>query len=214
MLSPSSPNLIKIKNLGQQEYAPVWQQMKLFTHNRTAATTDEIWLLEHDPVYTQGQAGKAEHLLNPGDIPVLQSDRGGQVTYHGPGQLIVYLLTDIQRKKINVREFICLLEQAVLELLAIYNIQGELNPAAPGVYVNQAKICSLGLRVRHGCTYHGLSLNVAMDLEPFSRINPCGYVGMQVTQIKDFKATVMLAMVKKQLLDILVSKIGYEAASQ
>lgn len=201
--------IVKIKNLGHQEYYPVWQQMKLYTHNRTAHSTDEIWNLEHLPVYTQGQAGKAEHILNPGLIPVLQSDRGGQVTYHGPGQVVLYCLVDIARKNIGVRDFVCILEQSVIELLADYDIKSHSDRAAPGVYVKQSKICSVGLRVRHGRTYHGLSLNVNMDLEPFTRINPCGYVGMHVTHIQEYVATIKTDSIAQQLISLLTNKIGY-----
>lgn len=201
--------IVKIKNLGHQEYYPVWQQMKLYTHNRTACSCDEIWNLEHLPVYTQGQAGKAEHVLNPGLIPVLQSDRGGQVTYHGPGQVVLYCLVDIVRKNIGVHDFVCILENSVIELLSDYNIQASTDRSAPGVYVNQSKICSLGLRVRHGRTYHGLSLNVNMDLEPFTRINPCGYAGMRVTHMQEFVATAKSEVIAQQLLAILTNKIGY-----
>ncbi len=205
----SLKEIVKIKNLSHQEYYPVWQQMKLYTNNRTAHSPDEIWNLEHLPVYTQGQAGKAEHLLNPGLIPVVQSDRGGQVTYHGPGQVVLYCLVDIARKNIGVRDFVCILENSVIELLAEYNIQANTDRAAPGVYVNKSKICSLGLRVRHGCTYHGLSLNVNMDLEPFTRINPCGYAGMQVTHMQEFVASAKADTIAPQLLTILTQKIGY-----
>jgi len=148
--------IVKVQQFGRQAYIPVWQQLKAFTQNRTTQTIDEIWLLEHESVYTQGQAGKAEHLLNPGNIPVIQSDRGGQITYHGPGQLIIYVLVDIQRKNLNVREFVRYLEQAVIELLATYNITASTKTNAPGVYVADAKIASIGLRVRQGRTYHGL----------------------------------------------------------
>lgn len=217
MLNLSTPKInnavlgeiVRIKHLGQQDYSPVWQQMQLYTRNRTLHTLDEIWLLQHNAVYTQGQAGKPEHVLNPNDIPIVQSDRGGQVTYHGPGQLIIYCLTDIARKNIGVREFVCLLEDAVIDLLASYRIAAVGNRAAPGVYVNQAKICSVGLRVRHGRTYHGLSLNVAMDLEPFSRINPCGYAGMPITQLSDFVPDINIETISLQLQTILLEKIAY-----
>lgn len=202
-------DLVKIKNLGHQEYYPVWQQMKLYTHNRTAHSIDEIWSLEHLPVYTQGMAGKAEHVLNPQTIPVLQSDRGGQVTYHGPGQVVLYCLVDIARKNISVRDFVCILQNTVIELLANYDIQANIDQTAPGVYVNQSKICSLGLRVRHGRTYHGLSLNVDMDLEPFTRINPCGYAGMRVTHMRELASTCKTEIIAQQLLTILTTKIGY-----
>lgn len=200
---------VKVKFWGLQQYSPIYQHLKLFTHNRNTNTIDEIWVLEHAPVFTQGQAGKSEHVLNPGAIPVVQSDRGGQVTYHGPGQLIIYFLVDLQRKHFNIRGFIDAIESAVIELLAQYAIHANADKNAPGVYVNKAKICSLGLRVRQGRAYHGLSLNVAMDLEPFSRINPCGYAGMQVTQISDFVPDVTTNSVAQHLLPILGKNIGY-----
>lgn len=202
--------VVRIQSLGQLPYGAVWQQLKDFTYKREASTTDEIWLLEHDPVFTQGQAGKPEHVLNPGSIAIVQSDRGGQVTYHGPGQLIMYLLVDIGRKKINVREFVCHIEKAVIELLDGYNIKATTKTNAPGVYVGDAKICSLGLRVRHGRTYHGLSLNVNMDLEPFSRINPCGFSNLEVVQISDLGGPKSVVTVGQQLLEILTKHIGYE----
>lgn len=201
---------VEILHLGTQPYEPIWQNLKNFTKSRVANTNDQIWCLEHEPVFTQGQAGKPEHILNPGLIPIVQSDRGGQVTYHGPGQLIVYLLVDIQRKKINLRQFITCLETTVIELLALYNILGEIKTKAPGVYVNNAKICSLGLRVHKGRTYHGLSLNVNMDLEPFKQINPCGYPELAMTQISDLGGPSDLKIISTELLNILIKKIGYK----
>lgn len=170
------------RQLGLQSYQTIWQAMQQFTEQRTSDTPDEIWLLEHESVFTQGQAGKAEHILFPGDIPVVQVDRGGQVTYHGPGQLVAYVLLDIKRRNMGVRQLVTLLEQTLIALLARYKIDAIARPDAPGVYVNEAKIASLGLRVRKGCTFHGLALNVDMDMAPFGRINPCGYAGMQMTQ--------------------------------
>jgi lipoyl(octanoyl) transferase len=202
--------VVLVRNLGLQPYKLIWQQLKTFTQQRDTTTIDQIWLLEHEPVFTQGQAGKPEHVLNPGTIPVIQSDRGGQVTYHGPGQLIVYFLTDIQRKSINIRTFVCALENAVIKLLQNYGITAATKTRAPGVYVADAKICSLGLRVRHGRTYHGLSLNVAMDLEPFSRINPCGFSNMPVTQVSAYDKSACLQKISKQLLEIIAQQIGYE----
>lgn len=201
--------MVVIKSLGYQEYGPIWEQLKLFTQSRSAQTIDELWVLEHHPVFTQGQAGKPEHILNPGNIPIVQSDRGGQVTYHGRGQLIIYFLIDITRKNMNIRALIDLIQAAIIELLAIYNISGHLKADAPGVYVDNAKICSLGLRVRHGCTYHGLSLNVDMDLEPFTRINPCGFADLQMTQIKHYAPIVNIQDVTDNLLPILKRKLGY-----
>lgn len=200
---------VNIRRRGCQEYAAIWQEQRLFTHNRSQDTVDEIWFLEHRPVFTQGQAGKPEHLLDAGTIAVVQSDRGGQITYHGPGQLIVYFLVDLQRKKISIREFVNILEQAVVDLLALYSIPAVANNAAHGVYVADAKICSLGLRVRHGRSYHGLSLNVAMDLAPFKQINPCGFADLRMTQMSDYVNDITIGKVMEQLLPILQSKLGY-----
>ena len=171
------------KHLGVQPYEPVYQQMRAFTLARDTATPDELWFLQHPPVFTQGQAGKEEHVLAPGDIPVVRSDRGGQVTYHGPGQLVVYVLVDLQRLGYGIRSLVTRLEQAMVDCLAGYGIAAAGRRDAPGVYVDGRKIASLGLRVRNGRTYHGLALNVAMDLEPFARINPCGYKGLAMTQV-------------------------------
>lgn len=168
-----------------QDYVPIWEAMRHFTETRTDQTPDELWLLNHTPVFTQGQAGKAEHVLLPGEIPVVQIDRGGQVTYHGPGQLLAYLLLDVRRSGIGVRDLVERIEQSVIDVLAEYGVKGESQRNAPGVYVKGAKIAALGLRIRHGCTYHGLSLNIDMDLAPFARINPCGYAGLKVTQLYD-----------------------------
>lgn len=177
-------NLI-IRQPGLTDYEPVWRAMQSFTSSRQDNTPDELWVLSHRPVFTQGQAGKAEHVLAPGDIPVVQIDRGGQVTYHGPGQLVVYLLIDVRRAGIGVRELVNIIELAIIEALSAVKIAAGLKPGAPGVYVGESKIASLGLRIRRGCSYHGMSLNVAMDLEPFQRINPCGYQGLAVTQVID-----------------------------
>jgi lipoyl(octanoyl) transferase len=173
------------RELGQVDYAPTWHAMQRFTDARGADTPDEVWLLEHAPVFTQGQAGKAEHVLFPGDIPVVQVDRGGQVTYHGPGQLVAYLLLDVRRSGIGVRELVSRIERSLIDLLASYGVSANAKPDAPGVYVNGAKIASLGLRIRNGRSFHGLALNVDMDLQPFQRINPCGYAGMAMTQLVD-----------------------------
>jgi len=172
-----------LRELGLVDYQPTLDAMRHFTDTRSADSPDELWLLQHPPVFTQGQAGKAEHVLAPGDIPVIQVDRGGQVTYHGPGQWIMYLMVDMRRRKIGVRDLVTLIEVGIVELLAEYGIRAAAKPAAPGVYVDEEKIAALGLRVRRGCSYHGLALNVDMDLEPFGRINPCGYVGLQVTSM-------------------------------
>ncbi|WP_036820959.1 lipoyl(octanoyl) transferase LipB, partial [Photobacterium sanctipauli] len=169
---------IIIRNLGRRDYEPTWQAMHEFTDQRSTDTLDEIWLVEHNPVFTQGQAGKAEHLLNTGDIPVVQSDRGGQVTYHGPGQLVAYILIDLRRDKLGVRDLVTHIENTVINTLSHFGIESNARPDAPGVYVDGQKICSLGLRIRRGCSFHGLALNINMDLAPFLRINPCGYAGM------------------------------------
>lgn len=202
------PDLI-VRTLGLQPYEPVWQHMQAFTDQRQAETPDEIWLLQHTSVFTQGQAGKAEHLLNPGDIPVVKTDRGGQVTYHGPGQLVVYLLLDLRRKKLGVREVVSLMEDAVIALLADHGQVAVARADAPGVYVDECKIASLGLRVRRGCSFHGLALNVDMDLQPFSRINPCGYAGMQMTQLRDLYPDADIDTATKNLLNYLVKRLDY-----
>lgn len=202
-----SQSQIIVKNLGLQPYESIWQQMRAFTDNRDASTPDEIWILEHPPVFTQGQAGKAEHILNPGDIPIVQSDRGGQVTYHGPGQLIAYNLIDLKRRKLGVRHFVTAIENALIKLLANYGVTAKARCDAPGVYVNGAKIASIGLRVRRGCTYHGLSFNVDMDLSPFARINPCGMQNLPIVQLKDFLNTIKTIDVIKPLERALLAEI-------
>lgn len=176
---------VYVRHLGRQSYEPIWQRMQTFTDVRDENDPDEIWLVEHDPVFTQGQAGKDEHVLAPGDIPVIKVDRGGQVTYHGPGQQMLYVLFNLRRLKIGVRELVTWLEECIIDLLKEYDIEAYAKPDAPGVYVNDCKVASLGLRVRRGCSFHGLALNVNMDLAPFLRINPCGYAGMQMVQTKD-----------------------------
>jgi lipoyl(octanoyl) transferase len=198
---------ITVRRLGLQDYEPVWQQMQQFTAERTADTPDEIWLVEHPPVYTLGLNGKREHILDPQDIPVVQSDRGGQVTYHGPGQLVAYLLLDLKRRNLGIKQLVNHMEQAIIDLLAESGIQAKRRQNAPGVYVNDAKIAALGLRVRRGCCYHGLSLNIDMDLEPFSRINPCGFANLPTTQLSDLlpgatvsqTSTALLTQLQKQI---------------
>lgn len=211
---PAPPPVLH--RLGRVAYTETLARMRALTDARNAQTADEIWLLEHPPVFTQGQAGKAEHLLAPGDIPVVQSDRGGQVTYHGPGQLVVYFLLDLQRLGYGVRSLVTRIEQAMVDVLAGYGIAAHADREAPGVYVDgaggtpgRAKIGSLGLRVRRGCTYHGLSLNVAMDLEPFSRINPCGYSGLRMTQIADLGGPAAVDVVADDLTPHLLRRLGY-----
>ncbi len=195
---------IHIKALGQVEYEPTWRAMQQFTAERTPDTVDEIWLLQHPPTYTQGQAGKPEHLLNSAGIPVVKIDRGGQITYHGPGQIVAYLLLDLHRWKINVRELVRLMERAVIDLLAEYGVAAEGREDAPGVYVGDAKIAALGLKIKHGCSYHGLSLNVDMDLSPFDNINPCGYEGLRVTQCIELGITIPIEELQAQLTQNLV----------
>ncbi|MBF7072620.1 lipoyl(octanoyl) transferase LipB [Glaciecola sp. MH2013] len=169
-----------VRQLGKQEYTPTWQKMQSFTDSRTSETPDEIWLIEHPPVFTQGQAGKAEHILAAGDIPVVQVDRGGQVTYHGPGQQMMYTLIDVRRSKLGVRDLVSALENSIVNLVKDYGLVAYAKKDAPGVYVDDKKLCSVGLRIRKGCSFHGLALNVNMDLSPFQRINPCGYAGMEM----------------------------------
>ena len=193
------PSLLT-KHLGQVEYLPTWRAMQDFTAARTAETPDELWLVEHPPVYTLGLAGKPEHLLRATDIPVVKIDRGGQITYHGPGQIVVYLLLDLKRRGMGVKELVRRMEQAVIDLLAEYNVVAERRDKAPGVYVGNAKIAALGLRIKSGCCYHGLSLNVDMDLSPFAAINPCGYEGLAVTQCRDAGVTDNLEVVGDKLI--------------
>jgi len=200
-----------LRSLGRCEYEPIWRAMQAFTDRRQPEDLDEIWTLEHEPIFTQGQAGKAEHLLNPGQIPVLQVDRGGQVTYHGPGQLMIYLLLDLRRRKLGVRQLVTLMENSVITLLAEQGIEAAAKSDAPGVYVQGAKVAALGLRVRRGCCYHGLSLNVDLDLAPFAGINPCGYRGLQVTRLADLGVDLDLAAVQRQLTAHLLAELGYNA---
>lgn len=204
---PCSDALI-IRDLGLVDYTSTWQRMQQFTDQRDDNTIDEIWLLEHPPVFTQGQAGKAEHLLFPGDIPVVQVDRGGQVTYHGPGQLVAYVLLNIKRRNLGVRQLVNLIEQSIIATLAQNDVEAYAKADAPGVYVDEKKVASLGLRVRKGCTFHGLALNVDMDLSPFSRINPCGYAGMQMVQSKDLGGPVSIQQAKQQLSAQLINLLN------
>lgn len=196
-----------IRQMGLEPYLPVWDSMRRFTDERSAETPDEIWLLEHEPVFTQGMQGKNEHLLAAGDIPVIQTDRGGQITYHGPGQLTVYTLVDLKRLGIGIRSLVMALEQSIVDCLAGYGIDAHPRRDAPGVYVGEAKIASLGLRVRRGCSYHGLALNVAMDLAPFGRINPCGYRGLQMTQISALGGPSSVNQVRADLLPQLLRQL-------
>ncbi len=205
-----SLQLPDIQHLGRTDYEPVWQAMKQFTEQRDAETRDEFWLTEHNPVYTQGLNGRKEHVLNSGNIPVVKVDRGGQVTYHGPGQLIVYFLLDLNRLGIGIRSLVMSLEQGVVNLLQGYDIDAHARRDAPGVYVGDAKIAALGLRVRKACCYHGLSLNLDMDLTPFSGIDPCGYKDLPVIQLIDLLPEFSRQQVEQQLCSQLIETIGYE----
>lgn len=201
---------ITLRQLGLQPFEPVSRAMHVFTDSRTEETQDEIWLVQHPKVFTQGQAGKAEHVLFPGDIPVIQSDRGGQVTYHGPGQQVMYVLVDIKRRKIGVRQLVTAIEQTVVDTLACFNIDAYPRADAPGVYVDGKKICSLGLRIRKGRSLHGLALNIDMDLEPFERINPCGYAGLQMTQVSLIKPGMTSDQVIPALVNAFNNQLGYQ----
>ncbi len=205
---PSTGSL-HVKQLGLRPYVDTWKLMREFTDHRNHRTPDQLWLLEHPPVFTLGQAGRPEHLLRPGEIPVVKTDRGGQVTYHGPGQLVAYLLLDLRRAGLGVRGLVTLLEQAVIDLLADNGISATARPDAPGVYVKEAKIASVGLRVRRGCSFHGLSLNLDMDLSPFERINPCGYPGLSVTQLSALVAAVDFHKVQQDLARHMARGLGY-----
>ena len=201
---------LKIRRLGRQPYEATWNAMKAFTDQRDSSTIDELWLLEHDPVFTLGQAGKMEHVLMPGDIPVVPVDRGGQVTYHGPGQIVGYPLIDLRRAGVGVRELVCKIEQALIDTMEHWNIVAERIEGAPGVYVGGAKVGALGLRVRRGCSFHGLAFNVNMDLEPFHRINPCGYKGLAVTQVLDLGGPSQLADVENVLIGEFCRQFGFD----
>jgi lipoyl(octanoyl) transferase len=209
MSPPTLP--LKIRRLGRQPYEATWKAMSAFTDQRTAGTADEFWLLEHDPVFTLGQAGKMEHVLAPGGIPVIPVDRGGQVTYHGPGQIVGYPLIDLRRAGVGVREMVGKIEQAIIDTLARWAIRAERREGAPGVYVGGAKVAALGLRVRRGCSFHGLAFNVNMDLEPFHRINPCGYKGLEVTQVLDLGGPSRLADVEDALVEEFCRQFGFDA---
>lgn len=198
-----------VKRLGLRDYEPVWQAMTEFTNERQADTPDELWVLQHPAVFTQGQAGKAEHVLAPGDIPVVQVDRGGQVTYHGPGQIVVYPLLDLRRRKLGVRALVTGIEESIIQVLADYGVSAKRREGAPGVYVDDAKVAALGLRVRNGRSFHGLAFNINMDLEPFLRINPCGFQNLQVTQLSDLAEQVEIHEVEDKLIESIASVLGY-----
>jgi lipoyl(octanoyl) transferase len=201
--------VVEIRQLGRAEYAPTWRAMQDFTAQRDATTFDEIWLVDHPPVYTLGVAARAQHLpRGANDIPIVKTDRGGQITYHGPGQLVAYLLLDLRRRELSVRPLITLMERAVIDLLADYGVSAETRADAPGVYVGNAKIAALGLRIRRGCCYHGLALNVEMDLQPFVAIDPCGYPGLPVTQLRDLGITDSIAIVSERLVQQLIGQLN------
>lgn len=207
----NTTNKLIIRDLGLQDYEPSWKAMQKFTAERDESTADELWCLEHPPVFTLGLNGKEKHLLNIQNIPVINIDRGGQVTYHAPGQLIIYTLIDLARLHIGVKDLVSAIEQSVIQLLKKYNIPAQGKENAPGVYVNDAKIAALGLRIKHNKSYHGLSLNIDMDLSPFQQINPCGYEGMAVTQMKEFVSTINLKNIKNDLFEYLARSLGYDS---
>ncbi len=203
----------RIRHLGTVPYEPTWQRMQQFTAERDGATADEIWFLEHPPVFTLGMNASRAHLIAPGDIAVVQIDRGGQVTYHGPGQLVVYPLIDLKRAGLSIRDFVGALERAVIALADAYGIRATCRRGAPGVYVGEAKLASVGVRVRRNGSYHGLALNVALDLEPFSRINPCGYQGLKMTQLSELAGPVSVAQAARALEPLLLGELGFAAVT-
>lgn len=200
---------LEVQRLGRRSWAEVFQAMREFTDSRTPETVDELWLVEHDPVFTQGLAGRPEHLLAPAGIPIVQADRGGQVTYHGPGQLVMYPLLDLERRRLGIRCLVDLLEQAVIDVLAAHGVQGRRREGMPGVYVNDDKIASIGLKVRRGCCYHGLAFNIAMDLSPFAMINPCGYAGLQMTQLSAWVRNIDLDQAGVEMVSALCRLLDY-----
>lgn len=204
---PQKPLIIR--QLGRRDYLPTWQAMRDFTDRRDEDTVSEIWVVEHPPVFTQGQAGKAEHVLGAGDIPVVQTDRGGQVTYHGPGQLVIYLLISLREAGVGIRGLVTIMESAIIGLLAGYGIEAQARADAPGVYIEGRKVASLGLRVRRGCTYHGLALNVSNDLEPFQRINPCGHAGLEITSTRQLGIQDDETALSEKLVKLLCSELDY-----
>ena len=208
-VAASGAPALLVRDLGRMPYEPVWRAMQAFTDARGDETPDELWLVEHDPVFTLGQAGRAEHVLMPGDIPVLKVDRGGQVTYHGPGQLVAYPLLDLRRLRIGVRDYVCRIEQALIDTLAGWGIHAQRREGAPGVYVDSgAKIAALGIRVRRGCTFHGLAFNIAMEREPFQRINPCGYAGLETTSVVECGGPASLDAPQAPLVAALAAQFG------
>jgi lipoyl(octanoyl) transferase len=214
----ANPSSLVIRDLGVNcDYQNVWDAMRNFTDHRDKTTNDELWLLEHPPVFTQGQAGKAEHVLAPGNIPVIQVDRGGQVTYHGPGQLVIYVMVDLKRLDLGVRALVSAVERSIVDLLAHYGVVGIADPDAPGVYVDGAKVAQVGMRIRKGCSFHGLSLNLTMDLAPFGRINPCGYVGQKICRLSDLVEGWDIdknTQAREQLVQELSQRLGYTCLQQ
>ena len=208
-----NPQLI-VRHLGRCDYEPIWHDMQKFTDERYADTPDELWLVEHPPVFTQGLAGKAEHILAPGDIPVIQVDRGGQITYHGPGQIVAYPLINLRRHGIGVKSLVHGIEQAIIDTVGLYGVTAARKDNAPGVYVDGAKIASLGLRIRKACSFHGLAFNIDMDLEPFQRINPCGFSGLKVIQLADLAKDVQLPTVEQQLIAAFCQQLKFTAQHQ
>ncbi|MCT6875312.1 lipoyl(octanoyl) transferase LipB [Frischella perrara] len=200
-----------VKNLGLQSYSIIYNAMHKFTQQRDTDTQDEIWLVEHPAIFTQGKVGKAEHLLHQTNIPVIQTDRGGQITYHAPGQQIMYILIDLKRLKMGIRDTVSALENSVINTLNDYHISAVAKPDAPGVYVNEQKICSLGLHIQHGCTLHGLALNVDMDLSPFNNINPCGYAGLKMTQVKAFLSDIDPEEIRSKLVNYFIDQLYHVA---
>jgi len=205
-----SESSLHVRYLGKQDYESVWHAMQDYTDNRDASSPDQLWIVEHPPVFTQGQAGKSEHILNPGDIPVIQVDRGGQVTYHGPGQLVAYPLINIKRLKIGVRQLVTDIENSIVQMLEAYQVKAYAKADAPGVYVDERKVASLGLRIRKGCSFHGLALNVDMDMSPFQRINPCGYAGLEMVQCKQLGGPQTVEEAGEQLVKTFSHNLGYQ----
>lgn len=199
-----------VRRFDVMPYQQIWSAMQSFTNLRNSVTEDEVWLLQHEPVFTLGQAGRHEHVLSPGEIPLVQSDRGGQVTYHGPGQLVAYTLLDLQRLKLGARDLITLLEQSIVDTLAVFHVDARAKKDAPGVYIGDSKIASIGLRIRKGASYHGLAINIDMNLEPFLRINPCGYGGLKMIQLADFVPSVSIHEVADTWLDQFNRRLGYQ----
>jgi len=203
-----------VRHLGRREYEPVWREMQAFTDQRDADTADELWLVEHPPVFTQGLAGKAEHVLAAGDIPVIQVDRGGQVTYHGPGQIVAYPLINLRRHGIGVKSLVHGIEQAIIDTVGLYGVTANRLDNAPGVYVKGDKIASLGLRIRKACSFHGLAFNINMDLEPFQRINPCGFSGLKVIQLSQLADQVDIGIVEQQLVTAFCHELNFSAQTE